>query len=197
MGRPSKPIISKDRAARAALAVIDSKGIDGLSLQLVAKKLGVKAPSLYYHFKDKNAVLAEVARLMLADVSFSHPANDKDWKKALIDLSVAARNSILKHPKAAPLMVHFFPRHLMLEPYDAWAARFDLPKDQLIVVLEGMEKLTFGSAMLGAMSRAQGQSPMPDFDPKLFPNLDMAVKSNTLDEEALFVKTLERFLSTF
>ena len=60
MGRPSKPIISKELAARAALTVIDKLGVDGMSLQLVAKELGVKAPSLYYHFKNKQAIIFEL-----------------------------------------------------------------------------------------------------------------------------------------
>ena len=65
LARPSKPLISRTNAAEAALEVIDEHGLEELSLSLVAKKLGVRPPSLYPHFKDKSELLQEVARLML------------------------------------------------------------------------------------------------------------------------------------
>jgi AcrR family transcriptional regulator len=38
-------------------AVLDKDGLDGLSVQAVARAMGVTAPSLYYHFKDKDELL--------------------------------------------------------------------------------------------------------------------------------------------
>ena len=43
MGRPSKPLISREAATRAALQVIDDEGLDGFSLGAVAKRMNVKA----------------------------------------------------------------------------------------------------------------------------------------------------------
>lgn len=197
MGRPSKPIISKELAARAALTVIDQVGVDGMSLQLVAKELGVKAPSLYYHFKNKAEMLAEVARIILIDASTNKPHVDSDWREAQIELAIATRRSILRHPSAAPLMLQFFPRHLMLKPYDHWSHKFDVPPELQLLVIEGIEKLTFGSALLGAMSLANGTQPMPEFEAEDYPHLDIAVQANPLDEEGMFVETLRRFLSSF
>lgn len=197
MGRPSKPIISKELAARAALTVIDKLGVDGMSLQLVAKELGVKAPSLYYHFKNKAEMLAEVARIILTDGSSNKPPADTDWREAQIELAIATRRSILSHPRAAPLMLQFFPRHLMLKPYDDWSHKFDVPPELQLLVIEGVEKLTFGSALLGAMSRATGTQPMPEFNAEDYPHLDLAMQANSLDEEAMFIDTLRRFLFSF
>ncbi|HTC82023.1 MAG TPA: helix-turn-helix domain-containing protein, partial [Acidimicrobiia bacterium] len=60
MARPSKPLISKDASARAALEIIDAEGLEALSLERLAKELGVRAPSLYHHFADKAEILARV-----------------------------------------------------------------------------------------------------------------------------------------
>ena len=68
MGRPSKSLISRERAAKAALSIMDTQGLQSLSLEAVARRLGVKAPSLYYHFKDKNELLSEVALILLKDI---------------------------------------------------------------------------------------------------------------------------------
>jgi hypothetical protein len=51
--------------------------------------------------------------------------------------------------------------------------------------------------MLGAMSRASGNEPMPSFSPEQFPHLHAANTANELDETAIFVATLKAFLNAF
>lgn len=199
MGRPSKPIISRERAARAALKVIDKNGLEGLSLQMVAKKMGVKAPSLYYHFKNKAELLADVARLLMTDAEASTADIEySDWREGQLALAVATRRTILSHPHAAPLILQFFPRHLTLDAYDRWAGKSsDLPADQKMQVLEGLEKLTFGSALFGARSIATNSDPMPEFDPEKFPHLALALEANPLNEEEMFIAVARRFIYSF
>src|SRR5262245_47090977 len=45
-----------------ALRTIQSAGVSGLTLRSVGETLGVSRTALYRHFKDKSALLAEVAR---------------------------------------------------------------------------------------------------------------------------------------
>src|SRR5262245_18784471 len=45
-----------------ALRTIQSEGVRGLTLRGVGETLGVSRTALYRHFKDKRALLAEVAR---------------------------------------------------------------------------------------------------------------------------------------
>lgn len=193
MGRPAKPLISRDRAARAALSVIDVHGLEALSLELVAQRMGVRAPSLYYHFKHKAELLSEIARLLLLDVQVPE-AKGVEWKQALLNLSIATRRSILQHPNAAPLLLQFFPRHLLLAAYDRWIATCDLPADKHMVLIEGLEKITMGSALFEASCRSRSMAPMPQFDREKLPNLAGAVRANGLDDEALFVATMSAFL---
>lgn len=193
MGRPAKPLISRERAARAALGVIDVNGLDALSLELVATRLGVKAPSLYYHFKHKAELLAEVARLILTDVQAPDPAT-MDWKGAMIALSVATRRSILQHPNAAPLLLQFFPRHIFLAAYDFWIAPCPLPPEKHLVMIEGTEKITLGVSLFEAAYRSRGVEPMPQFDRSKLPHLANAMRENMLGEEELFIATLKAFL---
>lgn len=193
MGRPAKPLISRERAARAALGVIDVNGLDALSLELVATRLGVKAPSLYYHFKHKAELLAEVARLILTDVQAPDPST-MDWKGAMIALSVATRRSILQHPNAAPLLLQFFPRHIFLAAYDFWIAPCPLPPEKHLVMIEGTEKITLGVSLFEAAYRSRGVEPMPQFDRSKLPHLANAMRENMLGEEELFIATLRAFL---
>jgi AcrR family transcriptional regulator len=197
LGRPSKPIITKERAARAALAVIDAEGISKLSLDLVARRLGVRAPSLFYHLKNKAELLAEVARIILQDVVVPEPRAGADWREKLVNLSLATRRSILRHPNAAPLLLEFFPRYLMLSSYNHWLPTYKAPPETHMLIIEGLEKLTFGSALFGAVARSRGIDPMPKFDAEKLPHLALALRSNPLDEEKTFEATLRRFLSAF
>src|SRR5688500_4086034 len=58
--------MSLDRAAivEAALELLDEVGIDGLSTRRLADKLGIRGPSLYWHFKSKRDLLDHMAGAM-------------------------------------------------------------------------------------------------------------------------------------
>lgn len=196
MGRPSKSLISRDRAASAALSVIDTQGLDKLSLELVARRLGVKAPSLYYHFKDKNELLAEVALILLRDID-PPKIDENDWEKTLIRLCKSARRSILRHPNAAPLLLQFFPRRLLLGAYDFWISMCPYPPEAHMAIIEGTEKLTYASALFEAAARSYGIEPMPDFELEQFPHLTKAVQANPYDDEEMFEEAVTAFLRGF
>ena len=46
MPRPSKPLIRRDAVLEASLRIIDTEGLDALSLPRLARELNVQAPSL-------------------------------------------------------------------------------------------------------------------------------------------------------
>ncbi|HEY9291632.1 MAG TPA: TetR family transcriptional regulator, partial [Microlunatus sp.] len=50
---------------RTALELLDSEGLDGLTLRKIAAALDVKAPALYWHFQSKQQLLDEMATSML------------------------------------------------------------------------------------------------------------------------------------
>lgn len=195
MARPSSPLISRENAAEAALAVIDEVGLAKLSLVRVAQKLGVQPPSLYHHFTDKAALLEEVARLLLLNL----PGLEKTelpYEERIVTLCVSARRSLLRHPNAAVLMLQFFPRHLLLAAYNEAAAGDPYPPEFHMAVIEGTEKLTFGSALFAAAAQARGIPPMPEADREKLPRLALALDANPFDdEESLFVETLRIFFT--
>lgn len=195
MARPSSPLISRNSAAEAALAVIDEVGLSGFSLARVATKMGVQAPSLYHHFADKAALLEEVARLLLLNL----PGMEKTelpYEERIVTLCVSARRSLLRHPNAASLMLQFFPRNLLLAAYDEAAGTDPYPPEFHMAVIEATEKLTFGSALFAAAAQARGIAPMPEADAEKLPRLARALAANPFpDEEALFVETLRIFFT--
>lgn len=193
MGRPSKTLISRERVIHTALDIIDVQGLNALSVELVARHIGVKAPSLYYHFKGKSELLSEVALHILNEIDPPTFLRD-NWEDTITALCVETRRTILRHPNAAPLLLQYFPRHIFLRAYDFWAGQCPLPTDMQLTMLDGLEKITYGSSLFAASARAHQMPQMPEFDLKAFPNLARAVRANPYNDEAMFEEEIRAFL---
>lgn len=191
--RPATPMISRRGAAEAALAVIDEHGLDGFNMALVARRLGVKPPSLYHHFRDRRDVLAEVALLLLDPGTLE--LVETDWAERLVELCLQTRRSLLRHPKAASLILQHFPRHLLLDEYDRAAREDPLAAELHMAVIEGTEKITFGSALFEAFARSAEVASFPPVDAAAYPTLTASLRANTFADEELFVETLRMFLA--
>lgn len=193
MARPSKPLISRASAAEAALEVIDELGLEALSLKLVARKLGVRPPSLYHHFTDKSELLQEVARIMLVRMPTVEGAAPS-FEEQIIARCVLTRRTLLTHPNAAPLILRYFPRHMLLAAYDRAAAEEPYPTTIQMTVIDAIEKYTFGTALFEASAQARGVDPMPPVDAVKYPSLAQAIADNPFGDEELFVESLRMFL---
>jgi AcrR family transcriptional regulator len=186
-------LISRENAAEAALSAIDEHGLEALSLGLVAKKIGVRPPSLYHHFKDKSELLQEVARMMLVKMPAVR-ATGQSFEEQIIARCVATRQTLLKHPNAAPLILRYFPRHMLLAAYNRAASEEPYPTPIQMTVIDAIEKYTYGAALFEASARARGIDPMPPVDGEKYPSLAKAIEDNPFDDEQLFVESLRLFL---
>ncbi|MEV1024445.1 TetR/AcrR family transcriptional regulator C-terminal domain-containing protein [Streptomyces sp. NPDC050264] len=61
---PKKVKLDKAYVADTALDLLNDVGLEGLTLRAIAKELNVQAPALYWHFKNKQALLDEMATVM-------------------------------------------------------------------------------------------------------------------------------------
>ena len=52
--------LSKAAVVQAALDVLNEDGMDGVTVRAVARRLGVQAPALYWHVKNKQELLDEM-----------------------------------------------------------------------------------------------------------------------------------------
>ncbi|MFD7154757.1 TetR/AcrR family transcriptional regulator C-terminal domain-containing protein [Kribbella sp. NPDC059898] len=102
-----------DRAAivAAAIAVLDERGLDKLSLHAIAARLGVRQPALYHHFEDKNALLSAVAAEVLERGHTDRlPRADEDWRAFLIRNAHSLRRAMLGVRDGARLLAVAGPR---------------------------------------------------------------------------------------
>jgi len=98
-----RPTLTRDDLVRAALALLDEAGFDGLTMRNLAERLGVQAASLYNHVRDKREVLALLADAIMAEVPPPESA-DAPWHDALYWLACDYRRALLTHRDAARLL---------------------------------------------------------------------------------------------
>lgn len=94
--------LDRRRVADTALRLLNEVGLDGLSLRAIAGELGVKAPALYWHFKDKQALLDEMATEMYRRMAARHPlAPDDTWRERLLRTNRGLRTALLAYRDGA------------------------------------------------------------------------------------------------
>ncbi len=79
--------IDRKMIVRAALKLLDQAGLEHLTLRRLASELKIQAPTLYWHFKSKEALVDEMATTILEEgVSEMLPtrksAPPKSWGRA-------------------------------------------------------------------------------------------------------------------
>ncbi|VVE27456.1 TetR family transcriptional regulator [Pandoraea iniqua] len=84
--------IQRDDVVQTALALLDGGGMEGVTLRKVAQALDIQAPSLYWHFANKQALLDAMADAMLQDVA-RDVSPDADWRAVLDAVSLEIRHA--------------------------------------------------------------------------------------------------------
>jgi len=94
--------LDRRRVADTALRLLNEVGLDGLTLRAIARELDVKAPALYWHFKDKQALLDEMATEMYRRmVAQGSPAPDDTWQERLLKANRSLRAALLAYRDGA------------------------------------------------------------------------------------------------
>ena len=95
--------ITSDLIARTALRMLNDVGLDGLTMRLLAKELGVQAPTLYWHVKNKQELLDAMADLMSAEVAdgLEAPAQGVSWQEWCAELARRMRRTMLRYRDGA------------------------------------------------------------------------------------------------
>ncbi len=88
--------------ADTALRLLNDVGLEGLTLRRIAKELNVQAPALYWHFKNKQELLDEMATELYERMAALVPAagdsfGGGDWKEMLTQGSRGMRQTLLAY----------------------------------------------------------------------------------------------------
>jgi TetR/AcrR family tetracycline transcriptional repressor len=93
--------LTRDHVVQAAVSLLDDVGLEGLTLRRLASELGVSAPTLYWHVKDKRALLDLVAEAIVTENGpAAHPAHGQPWWEWLGESARAQYRALVNHRDA-------------------------------------------------------------------------------------------------
>jgi AcrR family transcriptional regulator len=90
--------LSTERVLRAAVALADEVGIEGLSMRRLAQELGVVPMALYKHVANKEQLLDGMVDVIIGEIQ--PPEHGADWKSEVRQRILSARRALLRHPWA-------------------------------------------------------------------------------------------------
>jgi AcrR family transcriptional regulator len=101
-GAPRRAPLSRDQVLRAAVALADEGGIGALSMRKLGEAVGVEAMSLYNHIASKSDLLDGMIDIVFSEIDV--PPAGLDWKSAMRQRAISAREALRRHPWAIGLM---------------------------------------------------------------------------------------------
>ncbi|MBP2471375.1 AcrR family transcriptional regulator [Crossiella equi] len=91
---------------RTALEVLNEVGLEALTLRRIATRLDVQAPALYWHFKNKQELVDEMATRVLVAATDGPDADwsGLDWREVARRLGHGLRQALLAHRDGARMV---------------------------------------------------------------------------------------------
>jgi AcrR family transcriptional regulator len=94
-GRRRDPL-TQDAIVETAMRVLDSEGLDGLSMRRVADELDTGPASLYWHVGSKDGLLDLIFDRVIGEQQVPEP-DPANWREQLKEVARDMRRTILRH----------------------------------------------------------------------------------------------------
>lgn len=94
--------LDRQTVVRTGLKVLDEVGLDALTLRKIASDLHVQPPALYWHFKNKQDLIDEMATTLLTDHMQPVPEGGT-WDEFAFDYGVGMRQMLLRYRDGAKM----------------------------------------------------------------------------------------------
>ena len=94
--------LSRERVLQAALDVADAGGLASLTIRSLAKELGTKPMSVYYHVASKGEILDALVDTVFAEIELPVPGGD--WRAEMERRAHSARAVLARHRWAIGLL---------------------------------------------------------------------------------------------
>jgi TetR/AcrR family tetracycline transcriptional repressor len=154
--------VTRDDIVAAGLALLDEGGLEGLTLRRLAERLGIRAPTLYWHVRDKRELLdlmvSEIMDEALADWREPHPG--QPWWDWLAGRARALRTGLLAHRDGALMLAGNRPARPALPGIERQLAALSeagfKPPEALLTLL------ALNAYVIGEALDTQGESGRPD-----------------------------------
>ena len=103
----ARPAVSEEAVVDAALAVLDNRGAEAITMRAVAEHMHVTAPTVYWHAGSKDGLLDRLYDRLCGEVPLPPP--DGPWDQRLRSLADGTRAVLTAHRDAARIAIGRFP----------------------------------------------------------------------------------------
>lgn len=151
MGRPKVPLISRRNVIQVGLAIVESEGVEAMTMRRLAQELGVNGASFYHHFSSKEDILSSIARAALAELDVPELVEDEDWRDWFAATAVRYRSFLINRPFMISLMVDGYVPRATLPTAGVAVRRMTeegIPAGEHPVILDTIEAFVIGSALM-------------------------------------------------
>lgn len=151
-----------DRAAivAAAIVVLDERGLDGVSLRVIATRLGIRQPALYHHFASKADLLDAVADDVLAQRHTDRlPHDGERWEAFVTRNARSMRRAMLSIRDGARLIASSGSRSPQLDTAIAQVSVLEnagFTATEAVLALIAIARYTIGSTIEQQTARDGG-----------------------------------------
>jgi AcrR family transcriptional regulator len=102
----SRPPVTEEAIIQAALGLLDDGGLDAVTMRGVAERMGVSAPTVYWHVENKDGLLDRLYDRLCSEVPQPPPGH---WQDRLRSLANDIRSVFAAHRDAARMAIGRFP----------------------------------------------------------------------------------------
>ncbi|MET1033574.1 MAG: TetR family transcriptional regulator [Candidatus Saccharimonadales bacterium] len=97
------PNLEPEKVLSAAFRLLDEVGFSGLTLRRLAARLDVKAAALYWHFKNKQDLVDQLAAKIILDEfhKVRHLMDDANWNTVLTITATGLRDALRRYRDGA------------------------------------------------------------------------------------------------
>lgn len=96
--------LTRESVLKGAFAILDSYGLGDLTMRRLASSLGVQPGGLYWHFANKQTLLAAMAEEIVAGVGVVDSDDPGGWRTSLTRITEDFRAALLRHRDGAELV---------------------------------------------------------------------------------------------
>lgn len=170
--------VTPETIVSEAIALLNEEGIDGVSLRRLAARLGIKAPSLYWHFADKSALLAAIVERMFEEGLRAVPSHPR-WQDWMRDFGRAmwqaqgGTRDFIRLVSTTRLTDTQFDR--ALQRVRSAMAGLDLEEADAMRIQSSVQALVLGWAVIARGPYAGQLAVMLDFEGLVRENVDMLI----------------------
>ena len=107
---PARARTSQTDIVAAGRELLEAGGLDAITMQAIADRVGIRAPSLYKRFSSRGDLIAAIGASVLADLGEElGPFGDREPGDGLRDAAAAFRRFALANPRAYELIFMSLP----------------------------------------------------------------------------------------